>query len=900
MENKDAETNKGSQQENEDKKGSRVLDRSAWSNNAGEWSVLRFVGIYTLLFLICFFCVYGLSLVKGSSLVTDGGDGGMQYLPALHYYSEWLRTIVGNVFHGRFEIPMWDVSIAEGQDIIRTLHYYCIGEPLTLLSVFVPPDKITWFFGGLQILRLFLSGLAFAWFGTKLGYRKDRILLAASLAYAFSFYAVFYTIAYPNFILPLIFFPLILGGAEKVMKKESPVPYILAVSGAALSNFYYLYVVALLTIIYCAVRCIMMFRNVQKILKNLLTLLIYAIIAALVSSVILLPVFFAFTGDSRLHTDYAFHLIYDPDYYLTLPSLILDGFYTDQYVSAVGIGLLPACALLTLFSRKWKNKIDCAWIFMIMVLLFLLFPFFGQFFNGMSYTANRWSFAVCLLAAFLFLKTESGSAVKNDYSHLGIPVFLTAIVFCMGRTYTDYFTRIIPDDHWNMWRDVGSTWIALMILYGLYYAVVYKLHIFEGVKKVVRIKEPAIFDLYYMIFSLIYLTFMLGVRDNYHLIFGSACVTALWFGKRVIIDKKKYLQAALILGGVIASSAFYGYELNFLYSIGDETVSLKALKEEIKPTTETALWLTEKEEEPLTRYSCSDFEATVNDIGFGVSQTEYFWSLSDPGLTDLRYHAGLRSIEAASFYGYDRRPVLMGTDSVLYYLSKEEIRPPYGFEKTGAYESENGETIYLSRNTNYLPVGYTSDQWVSEERVSEVTPAGLDELMKHALILGQHNANAILPKELNDEQCQNILSGSVSVPYQVSLGDGMELINDGTLHVTEPGAVLTLETETVPNSEIYVQLLGIRYYDDRKTKDSVWTWRENTKARLFLGTEHSQISYEIETDEYRYYNGMNRFSGYLELEKEACNEVALMFTKKGYYSFDDIRITCDPVSDYRE
>ena len=36
---------------------------------------------------------------------------------------------------------MWDMNIGYGSDILTTLHYYVIGDPLTLLSVFVPADK---------------------------------------------------------------------------------------------------------------------------------------------------------------------------------------------------------------------------------------------------------------------------------------------------------------------------------------------------------------------------------------------------------------------------------------------------------------------------------------------------------------------------------------------------------------------------------------------------------------------------------------------------------------------------------------------------------------------------------------------------------------------------------------
>lgn len=65
-----------------------------------------------------------------------------QHLNSLAYYGEYLRNILHSVFvEHKFEIPMWDMHIGYGSDILTTLHYYVIGDPLTLLSVFVSPEK---------------------------------------------------------------------------------------------------------------------------------------------------------------------------------------------------------------------------------------------------------------------------------------------------------------------------------------------------------------------------------------------------------------------------------------------------------------------------------------------------------------------------------------------------------------------------------------------------------------------------------------------------------------------------------------------------------------------------------------------------------------------------------------
>ena len=64
------------------------------------------------------------------------GDGFRQHYRALVYYASYLKTICHNFFHGNFVIPQWDFAIAEGNDIIQTFHYYCLGDVFTVFSVF--------------------------------------------------------------------------------------------------------------------------------------------------------------------------------------------------------------------------------------------------------------------------------------------------------------------------------------------------------------------------------------------------------------------------------------------------------------------------------------------------------------------------------------------------------------------------------------------------------------------------------------------------------------------------------------------------------------------------------------------------------------------------------------------
>lgn len=54
---------------------------------------------------------------------------------------------------------MWDLNIGYGSDILTTLHYYVIGDPLTLLSVFFKSSQTEFLYEFLIFLRIYLAEL---------------------------------------------------------------------------------------------------------------------------------------------------------------------------------------------------------------------------------------------------------------------------------------------------------------------------------------------------------------------------------------------------------------------------------------------------------------------------------------------------------------------------------------------------------------------------------------------------------------------------------------------------------------------------------------------------------------------------------------------------------------------
>lgn len=125
------------------------------------------------------------------------GDATKQHYIALMYYGRWLRGAAKALLTGA-AIPTFDFCIGYGADIVSTLSYYCIGDPLALLSALVPSQYTEQLLLFIIILRLYLARLAFMAYSRYHGNGRFGTLLGA-LAYAFCAWGVHLAGVQPNF-----------------------------------------------------------------------------------------------------------------------------------------------------------------------------------------------------------------------------------------------------------------------------------------------------------------------------------------------------------------------------------------------------------------------------------------------------------------------------------------------------------------------------------------------------------------------------------------------------------------------------------------------------------------------------------------------------------------------------
>ena len=177
--------------------------------------------LYTVVFVAISLFVYSYFYLNGKSLIWSH-DGVPQHINALAYYGEYLRNVLKNfAVNHKFSFPMWDMNIGYGSDILTTLHYYVIGDPLTLFSVFVPRKNTEILYEILIFVRIYLAGITFSFYCF---YRKNpkQATFIGSLVYIFAGWTIYASMKHPYFSNPMIYLPLILLGIDKIYKKEKP------------------------------------------------------------------------------------------------------------------------------------------------------------------------------------------------------------------------------------------------------------------------------------------------------------------------------------------------------------------------------------------------------------------------------------------------------------------------------------------------------------------------------------------------------------------------------------------------------------------------------------------------------------------------------------------------------
>lgn len=379
---------------------------------------------YTILFAILCIIVFhpfyknDLSLVWGLS----GQDGLSQHLSSLIYYGEYIRNFFSHLVHGNFHLPMWDNSIGFGSDILTTLNYYAIGDPLNLVYAFANKHNAQTLYSFMTIFRAYLAGISFIIFGCYFKKNSKGILLG-SLTYVFSGVFLVYGIRHPFFLNPIIYFPLLIVGVEKIFRKERPYLFTIMVAISAMSNFYFFYMLTVCSVIYALIRFPVYKQD--GFFKTVGRFALWYILGVGLSMIILLPIVIGFMGNARSESsmNYFSIFLYQKSHYISMIEQSI-GYRLGERATSLNFIPLAYCSSIALFLKKSKERFAYK-TSLIVAVVCTLFPILGYVLHAFSYPMNRWSFALALIIASIL--TE----MYDDLLHLTLSQFVGIFVGCL-------------------------------------------------------------------------------------------------------------------------------------------------------------------------------------------------------------------------------------------------------------------------------------------------------------------------------------------------------------------------------------------------------------------------------------------------------------------------------------
>ena len=651
-------------------------------------------GVYTLMFLLMCIVAFLPFFTEGKSFVWGAGveDGLSQHFSALAYYGEALREFFRNLLAGHPKLVMWDMSLGYGADILSTLNYYAIGDPLNLLYGFVSPKNTETMYNFMIVLRMYLAGITFIMYARKMKKRSYGTVIGA-LVYVFSGFCFRLGLRHPFFINPMIYFPLLCLGIEKIYQRERPYVFIFAVCVSAMSNYYFLYMLTIFAVIYAWIR-FYKYTEENKIKNFFLTILkfgIYYTLGIAMAAVILLPSVIGFLGNGRYGNgaDWKSLIVYPGKYYL----LFIENFIGyGNMGSNTNAGYLPIVGivvLFTLFSQRMKHKkYRVAFIASIIA---LILPIFGYAFNGFSYANNRWAFALSFIVALLTAEMYPRLFVMSKRQQIGIGAgIIIYTVFCI----------IVNASGEEILKNKGIMAACGLIAVFYILLLIFQRLGYDTQKRIVRVSMA------------ILLLISVGVHGYYR------------------FDPKEY-----------------AYTQEFM----DQGQAYRTLKED------NIRMLSKANDPSVYRVHAEGYRYKNYGLINHLNTISGYYSITAKCVTDtIKGYDTLGMQYADKYKGVDQRLGLLSLAGVKYITVAHNSQVakdvssmgdvPYGVEKL---RKKGNITLY--KNKYALPFAYAYDSYMTEQQYEQLNGIGKEQAMLAQIILNQHPAD----KEIQHNEQRN-------------------------------------------------------------------------------------------------------------------------------------------------
>ena len=860
--------------------------------------------IYTVCFVVMTAAVFVWLYLKKRRFVWQT-DGVNQHYYGLLYFSKWGKEVLRNFREtGALRFPTFSLRMGYGGDLYTTLAYYVIGDPFSLPAIFVPEKYLIHFHDLMLLARFWLAGVTFSAYNFFMG-RKSRIgVLAGALIYIFNGFTMS-GMRHHYFLNPFVFFPLLLIGCELYFRKRKPWLFLVMVFVTAVSNFYFFYMMVIMTVLYAVWRSVRIhgLRHFGAVILDGISFVWYGLIGTLLSSFIFLPIVLRFLQDPRTSDTKQIPLFWPLWYYRNFIDCFLSNGTTalSESWTYMGFGAVALLGVVFIFTQR-KKHFDLKAAFIGLTLL-LMTPLAGYVMNGFSYPANRWMWAYALLVGTM-TATALPELAEAGWKKLtaGLLLFTAVVLVCVCWEYT--FSR-------------SSSQSVILGLLGMSAALIGRLVLLE--------------------------------KEREQLVNGTSTVSADNGTDKALSPepesgaagqdetlnlnglKKKIsmrVQAVIVLCAMlsIASAAYYDYAprrsakvFEYLSRAQIDTYTAKDSKA-ASDLIDGQLLKAEADENgkvPFYRYTTYNPENNTS-ILYGVSNTQYYWSLSDPSVSQFLNETGQLNRMIHLYDTLDERTFLNEIAGIRYFLGNDEDGVPYGYEKKEGLSYNNNDiwpdnadlerySCEVYENKYALPFGFTTSQWISRQDYDKMDIPERQQALMQGIVMeidpgeGFTQIKPASAEAAGAAAGNNLVFTDKSVPFQIEYAGETVPVESGkklTFESTAGGEVVRLSFAGMQNCETALYIRGLEYTSPPGES-------KTTKLLIpvtgYIGEETAaskQIGYTTSEDPWT--TGRRDFLVNMLYQDQPLDRIELVLYAPGTYTFDSIEVVCQPMTGYAE
>ncbi|MEG0249449.1 MAG: YfhO family protein [Peptostreptococcus sp.] len=285
----------------------------------------------------------------------------------------------------------------------------------------------------------------------------------------------------------------------------------------------------------------------------------------------------------------------------------------------------------------------------------------------------------------------------------------------------------------------------------------------------------------------------------------------------------------------------------------------------------------------LDRVDNSDQKSmNFSDI-FGYPSSSVYYSIENKNLS--KFNMVYRNAKASPItrvHNFDSRAILDDIMSVKYYVKGNDDRVPYGFVNVGH------ENLYI--NKNYIPFGFTYENYIKPYEVASLSTLDMQEAMMRACLIEDNigdvkhlNSGVLSDIKLKgrDLEVKSDLNGKVTAGSGYNVDIECDVPNDGELYIKLPDvdSIKGVERIYLTNGKSYSTIdltkPSSKWYTGEKDViiNAGFVKKGHRKLTLNLPTESEFIMEDISL-ELREMNVVDEYSK--ELGKEHLEDLELL------------------------